>query len=330
MDLNSNYFLDLSAKIISGYNPTKEEYQIIAHTPEESVFYMLAGSNLIRETFHGKSIHLCTICNGKSGQCTEDCSFCSQSAISKSSTITYGLLPKRALQEGALKANGTLINRYSIVTSGKRLSRKEVQIIAESISELAQKNTDYCVSLGTLRKAELEILAEAGITRYHHNLETSKSHFPNICSTHSFEERLETIRQAREAGLSVCSGGIFGVGESDEQILELALTLKQIDIDSIPINFLTPIKGTPLESQSSLSPLKCLKIISLFRYVLPKKEIIICGGRVYNLQDLHPYVFYSGASGIMTGNYLTTEGQTLNKDLELLEVLSLRPRMKSV
>jgi biotin synthase len=141
---------------------------------------------------------------------------------------------------------------------------------------------------------------------------------------------VETLHEVKKAGLSVCSGGIFGIGESNDQILELALTLKKLDVDSIPINFLTPINGTPLESEKSLTPLRCLKIISLFRYVLPQKEIIVCGGRVYNLQELHPLVFHAGASGIMTGNYLTTKGQTLKKDLRLLKSLELKPRKKGI
>jgi len=326
MNCNPKYFLDLSEEIINGYKPDIEEYRTIALIPDESVFSLLAGSNLIREAFRGNSIHICTICNGKSGHCTEDCSFCSQSTVSKSSITTHALLPKQILQEGAIKAIDTPINRYSIVTSGKRLPIKEVQTIADALSELNQKTLDYCVSLGTLKNEEFDILIKAGITRYHHNLEASKSHFPTICSSHSFKERLETIQYAKKAGLSVCSGGIFGTGESDEQILELAISLKQLDVDSIPINFLTPIKGTPLESQNSLTPLRCLKIISLFRYVLPEREIIICGGRIQNLQDLHPFIFHAGASGIMTGNYLTTEGQTLKKDLKLLEILELQPR----
>lgn len=328
MNFNSKYFLDLSEKIIDGYKPTIDDYRTIALTPDPFVFSLLAGSNLIRETFHGNLIQLCTICNGKSGYCSEDCRFCAQSTVAKSSITTHALLPKHDLQEGAIKAADTPISRYSIVTSGKRLPRKEVHIVADAISELGQTTLKYCASLGTLEKAEFEVLVEAGITRYHHNLEAAKSHFSTICSSHSFEERLETIQQAKKAGLTVCSGGIFGTGESDEQVLELALTLKQLDVDSIPINFLTPIKGTPFASRNDLTPLKCLKIICLYRYIFPEKEIIVCGGRIQNLRDLHPFVFHAGASGIMTGNYLTTDGQTLEKDLMLLKTLELQPGKK--
>jgi biotin synthase len=238
-------------------------------------------------------------------------------------------LSKHELQQGIQEVIGRPVNRYSIVTSGKSLAKKEVQIVAEAISEFNPSPLGFCVWLGTLKEAEFAILFNAGVTRYHHNLETARSHYSTLCSTHSYEERVETIRLAKNAGMSVCSGGIFGVGESEEQILELALALKQLDVDSIPINFLTPIKGTPLESYHFLTPLRCLKIIALFRYVLPDKEIIVCGGRIQSLKGLHPLIFYAGASGIMTGNYLTTAGQTLESDSNLLESLALPPRKVS-
>jgi len=324
--MNSKQFVNLAEKIIDGYIPDIEEYRTIMSTPDNHVFHIVAGADLLRDTYLGRSIHLCTICNGKSGRCTEDCAFCSQSRISKVNSPIYPLLPKDELKQGALDAYNTPINRYSIVTSGKRLSRNEVRKVAEAISELDQNPLDYCVSLGTLGHVDFDILKDAGITRYHHNLETSRSHFKEVCSTHNYDERIETIHSAKRQGLSVCAGGIFGVGEKDEQVLELALTLKELDVDAIPINFLTPIKGTPLEKANNLTPLSCLKIIALFRYVLPKKEIIICGGRENNIRHLHPMVFYAGASGVMTGNYLTTKGRSLKDDLEMLEELKLRVR----
>ena len=326
MNMNSNKFVNLAEKIIDGHIPDVEEYRTIASVPDHHVFHIIVGADLLRDTYLGRSIHLCTICNGKSGRCTEDCAFCSQSTISKPNSPVYPLLPKDELKRGALDAENTPINRYSIVTSGKRLSRDEVMQVAEAISELDQNSLDYCVSLGTLDQLDFEILKDAGTSRYHHNLETSRSHFNEICSTHNYDERVETIRSAKKEGLSVCSGGIFGIRETDEQVLELALTLKELDVDAIPINFLIPIKGTPLERSNNLTPLRCLKIIALFRYVLPKKEIIICGGRENNLRHLHPMVFYAGASGIMTGNYLTTKGRSLEDDLEMLEELKLQVR----
>ncbi|MFN3535777.1 MAG: biotin synthase BioB, partial [Desulfatiglandales bacterium] len=171
---------------------------------------------------------------------------------------------------------------------------------------------------------DLELLKGAGLTRYHHNIETAPSFYREICTTHSFEERLNTIKDARSVGLEVCSGGIFGMGESDEQIVEMALVLRDLDVDAVPCNFLTPISGTRLGRLKGPEPTRCLKIISLFRYALPKKEVIICGGRVQNLKELHPLVFYAGANAIMTGNYLTTTGRNYAQDIELIGDLKLK------
>lgn len=326
MIINSKSFLSLAEKIIAGGTPDIKEYRAITSVPDKDVFYLLAGADVLRNASFGRRIHFCTICNGKSGICTEDCAFCSQSKVSKSEVPVYPLLQKENLQKGALYAVDTPINKYSIVTSGRGLSKSELANVASAISELDQKALDYCVSLGILDPDGFRVLKKAGVTRYHHNLETSKSHFRNICTTHTYEERVKTLRAAKKAGLSVCAGGIFGIGETYEQVLELALTLKELDVDAIPINFLTPIKGTPLEKANNLTPLRCLKIIALFRYVLPEKEIIICGGRENNLRHLHPMVFYAGASGIMTGNYLTAKGRSLQDDIEMLEELKLRIR----
>ena len=322
--ISSKKFPGLAEKIIEGHVPDLNEYEAVLSVPNENIFGMMDGADLIRNHFRGRSVHLCTICNGKSGRCTEDCAFCSQSRISKADSPIYPLLSKDELKEGAIHAYDTGVNRYSIVTSGRRLSGDEVGRVAATISDLDQTALNYCVSLGTLDEVDFELLKAAGVSRYHHNLETSRSHFDRICSTHSYDERMETILSAKRAGLSVCAGGIFGIGETDEQVIELALALKGLDVDAVPINFLTPIKGTPLEGADNLSPYRCLKIIALFRYVLPEKEVIVCGGRQNNLGDLHPMVFHAGASGIMTGNYLTTRGRSLRDDLEMLRELDFQ------
>ncbi|MBN2417779.1 MAG: biotin synthase BioB, partial [Deltaproteobacteria bacterium] len=171
-------------------------------------------------------------------------------------------------------------------------------------------------------------LREAGVSRYHHNLETSRSLFNEVCTTHTYDERINTIKRAQKQGMEICAGGILGVGETDEQILEMAVDLKELDVDAIPLNFLVPIKGTPYGDIQTLTPSKCLKIIAFFRYFLPKKQIIVCGGREKNLSELHPLIFYAGASGTMTGNYLTTEGRTLNDDLAMLKQLGLETAEK--
>jgi biotin synthase len=318
--------IELAERILAGETPPKDTLSRIASLPDERAFDLFAGASLIREHFFGTGIHLCTICNAKSGRCSEDCAFCSQSAFARTDAPVYPLLSKAALQEGARSAQRQPINRFAWVTSGKRLPRQEVEALAEALSDLNGKRVAYCASLGTLGADDLAILKSAGLTRYHHNLETSRSFYGRICTTHSYDERVATIRAAKSLGLSVCAGGIFGLGETDQQVLELAIEIRDLAVNAVPINFLTPIRGTRLESQKTLTPLRCLKIISLFRYVLPNKDLLICGGREQNLKELHPLVFQAGASGIMTGNYLTTTGRTLQKDLELLQSLGLSPR----
>ncbi len=321
-------FSDLADKILSGGHPTTGEYRRIALLPEDEVFALLPGAAKLRAARYQKGIHLCTICNAKSGGCSEDCAFCSQSRVSTAPITTYHLMSRDELQQAGRAAARTPIHRYSLVTSGKRISKREVRRVAEAISDMNSLPIRTCASLGILGIDDLKVLKEAGMTRYHHNLETARSHFPKICTTHSYESRVRTIRAAKEVGLSVCSGGIFGIGETDEQVLKLALALKELDVDAVPINFLIPIEGTPLGSAEKISPLRCLKIIALFRYVLPGQDIYVCGGRAANLKSLHPFIFHAGASGIMTGNYLTTKGRRLEEDLELLRQLSFYPRAK--
>jgi biotin synthase len=196
------------------------------------------------------------------------------------------------------------------------------------MAELDDSRIGKCASLGIIDSEDMLLLKSSGVNRYHHNLEACKSFFNRVCTTHGYNERVETIVAAKRSGLELCSGGIFGLGEGPEHILELAVALRKLDVDSVPVNFLTPIKGTPFESHHNLTPLKCLKIIAFFRYFLPDKEIIICGGRENNLGEIHPMIFHAGASGIMTGNYLTTDGRTLEKDLEMIDSLGFIVRKK--
>ncbi len=328
--MNKRDILTLAEEIIGGGTPDNKRYRELLATPDNEIFGMLCGADMVRDYYFGREIHLCTICNGKSGRCSEDCGFCSQSVFARTDAPVYPLMEKEGLIEGGLHASETVVNRYSIVTTGKRLPRKEVRAVADAMAELDSRKVGKCVSLGTLESEDFQILKEAGVSRYHHNLETSRTYFSKICSSHTYEERVNTIIAAKEAGLSVCSGGIFGVGEGDDHIFELALYLRKLDVDSVPINFFSPIKGTALESFHRLTPLGCLKIIAFFRFFLPDKEIIICGGREANLGELHPLIFYAGASGIMTGNYLTTEGRTLEKDLETIDHLGFTIREKEL
>jgi len=326
--MNRNKFLLLAEDIINNRPPGKEIYKEIMLTPDNEIMGILNGADLIRDHYLGREIHLCTICNGKSGRCSEDCRFCSQSAFYKTDAPIYPIMGKDELVNGGVHASGTPINRYSIVTTGKGLPHMEVKAVAEAMAMLDGSKIGRCASLGILEEEDLMTLKKAGVNRYHHNLESSKGYFKEVCTTHTYEQRVGTILSAKRLGMEVCAGGIFGIGETDDHILELALDLREMDVDSIPVNFLIPIKGTPFESIHNLTPMRCLKIIALFRYVLPNKEIIICGGREQNLGELHPMIFYAGASAIMTGNYLTREGRTLEKDLEMINSLGFKTREK--
>lgn len=318
-------YIHIAKNIIDGQRPENNVYHLLSLTEDKDVFKLMAGADLIRDTFFKREIHLCAICNGKSGMCSEDCRFCSQSKFHASDIEIYPLMPKAELQKGAYELMDTDVHRYSIVTTGKGLPDNEVCRVGDALGELSSKKLSYCVSLGILNDAQMDYLKACGIGRYHHNLETCRSHFDSVCTSHTYDDRVNTIKRAKRAGLSVCSGGIFGVGESMAQVLELAFELKALKVDAVPINFLTPIPGTSFEGKNDLTPLKCLKIISIMRYVLPDIDIIICGGRLSNLQMLHPLVFQAGANGIMTGNYLTTKGNQLQEDLHMIHQLGFEP-----
>lgn len=321
MPLNIEHYLSIARGIITDSPPDLKILQEICETPDEAVFNLLPGADLIRNFHKGKKIHLCTIGNAKSGKCSEDCGFCPQSAFHQTQIDNYGLLGKEELIRIPKSLSDAHVNRYSVVTSGRGLGSDEVGLVAQAFSSLEKTRLSHCASLGIIQDRDFEILKKAGITRYHHNLETAESFFEKTCTTHTFKDRVDTIKRAQKAGFEICSGGIFGIGETDSQVLELALELKRLDIDAVPLNFLSPIPGTRMENLSNPTPLRCLKIIALFRYVLPEKNIFICGGRQLNLKHLAPYMFHAGASGIMTGNYLTTQGASLDDDLEMITQL---------
>jgi biotin synthase len=325
---NNRYYLELAEGILDGKALDDSTYLKILSAPDDELLSIMGGADILRQYFFGRKIHLCTICNGKSGKCSEDCKFCSQSSFSNTTAPVYPVLPREELLRGGLYAQESPINRYSIVTTGRGLPRRDVEAVIDAMKGLDHKKIKKCVSLGILKDEDMQLIVKSGITRYHHNLETSRSLFNKVCTTHAYDERIATIKAAKRAGMEVCAGGIFGIGETDEQILELASDIKGLDVDSIPLNFLVPIPGTPYGGMNSLTPIKCLKIIAFFRYYLPDKEIIICGGREKNLKELHPLIFFAGASGMMTGNYLTTEGRTLEHDLALIRELGFSVREK--
>nr|WP_319392382.1 biotin synthase BioB [uncultured Desulfobacter sp.] len=326
MQYTIDLYIDIAKNIIEGQCPGNEIYRDLALTGDRDVFALMAGADLIREAFFDREIHLCAICNAKSGMCSENCKFCAQSKCHASDIEVYPLMPTTELQKGAYELMHTPVHRYSLVTTGKGLAENEVRQVADALGGLPPAGLSYCVSLGILNDADMDYLKSRGVGRYHHNLETCRSHFDAVCTSHTYDDRVNTIKRAKKAGLSVCSGGIFGVGESMTQVLELAFALKELQVDAVPINFLSPIPGTFFEGKNNLTPLTCLKIISIMRYVLPKTDIMVCGGRIHNLKMLHPLIFQAGANGIMTGNYLTTKGNQLQDDLEMIHQLGFQSR----
>ena len=273
----------------------------------------------IREECVGSKIELCSIINAKSGLCSEDCKFCAQSARHASGINTYPLKTKEEMLQAALRAKDIGAERFDIVTSGDSLSKEELNVITDAIWEITNKlGIRMCASLGKMSEEELILLKKAGLSRYHHNLETSPSYFNKIVTTHTFHDRVNTIRAAKKAGLEVCSGGIIGMGETLDDRIDLALMLKELDVDSVPINILVPIKGTPLGSLNPLSSTEAIRTIALFRIILQDKIIKIAAGRESILKDFQGLAFMAGANGMLIGGYLTIKGRSLDEDAGLV------------
>lgn len=267
----------------------------------------------------GDSFSLCTIMNVKSGRCTEDCAFCAQSSRYRTGSPVFALKSTDEILEAAAKARNAGAARFSLVTSGRGLSMSEVDELAVGIEKIRTGvKISVCASLGILDSEALETLKSAGLSRYHHNIETSEAFFPKIISTHSFKDRISTIHTAKDLGLEVCSGGIIGLGESAEDRVEMALSLASLEVDSVPINILVPIPGTPLASQAPLSVEEILRTIAVFRLIFPDKAIRIAGGRESALIDFQGLAFWAGADAMLIGGYLTVAGRALDVDLRLV------------
>ncbi len=284
------------------------------------IFSLFPLSNQIRRYYCGTKIALCAIVNAKSGRCPEDCAYCAQSISYDTGVKTFPLLEVDELQLRVQAASGCKVENFSIVTSGTAVEQIEEQDrIVAMLKEIAALDIAPCASLGFLDKDMASRYRDAGLQHYHHNLETSRSFFPEICTTHDYERAVATVKTAKNAGLYVCSGGIMGLGESWSQRVELAMTLRELEVDSIPLNFLVPVKGTPLENEVGLSPWRALLTIMMFRFVCPTVDIRICGGRQRTFADYQSLVFAAGANGIMVGDYLTTSGRRWRDDERLLD-----------
>ena len=306
----------------------EHEARLVLSDKKLQLSSLLAITDRLRRRHAGNRIRLCSIVNARGGGCPEDCAFCAQSARHRTGVERYPLLSAEKLAEAAREAGRSGAGEFSIVTSGLSFgTEQEVDSVERALKEIGGNSAGIqrCASLGRVEPQVLSRLKAAGLDCFHHNLEACRAFFPGICTTHSYDDRVEMVRRIKAIGLRVCSGGIFGMGESLNDRVALALELAALDVDSVPLNFLNPIPGTPLERSHDLTPLDCLWIIAMFRLVLPDKDIIVCGGREVNLRDLQSMLFQAGANGILIGSYLTTEGRSAREDLQMLADLGLEP-----
>ncbi|MGQ3478657.1 biotin synthase BioB [Paenibacillus sp. TY11] len=311
----------LAEKAIHGSNVTLEEGMAVLEADDEEILPIMQAAFRVRHHFYGKKVKLNMIINAKSGLCPEDCGYCSQSIVSTAPVSKYSMLDKESLLAGAREAIARRAGTYCIVASGKGPTDRELDQVIEAVQEITSTMPlKICACLGILKGDQARRLAEAGVHRYNHNLNTSKSNYPSITTTHTYDQRVETVKMAQSHGMSPCSGVIIGMGETNEEIVQMAYALRELDADSIPVNFLNPVPGTPLEGAKQISPIRALKVLALFRFICPSKEIRVAGGRELNLRSLQPLCLYA-ANSIFVGDYLTTEGQEVTFDHQMIEDL---------
>lgn len=324
---------ELGERVFDGGHITRDEALWLFNLESSAdTFDLLSWANRIREQFKGNKIHLCSIVNAKAGACSENCSFCAQSSFYQTGSPKYGFVDPEPVQEAADEANRNSVTAVGLVAAWKGLNEGPMlDEVCERVRELkASGKTRPDVSLGIIKSQRVaDRLKEAGVECYGHNLESSRRFFPKTCTTHTYDDRLDTIGYLKNAGIKICSGGIIGMGETREDRCDLAFSLKKIGANVVPVNILNPIKGTPFESNPPLPVLEILKTIACFRFILPRQEIMIAGGRTVNLRDAQSMIFMAGASALMVGNYLTTLNQPVEKDLQMLKDLGLDPSWDS-
>jgi biotin synthase len=317
----------ITRQILNGGEASAEDGRWLIRLEDDYLSWLMAGADRIRRRFRGEAVEICAISNVRSGNCSENCSFCAQSGHYRTSAPKYDYISSEQLTAQAQRARAWGASDFGVVSKGWGVrSAKERGQLAEYFATMQEaSDIGRCASLGVLDELSARELKAMGLENYHHNLETAESYFSQVCTTHSYQENIDTIRHAVNAGLRVCSGGILGMGESLDQRIELALTLRGLGVESVPLNFLSPQEGTPFGQREPLSPLEILKNIAVFRYMLPRAEIRVAGGRQF-LRDLQSMIFMAGASGIMIGDYLTTKGRRVEDDLQMLRDLRLAPR----
>lgn len=312
---------DLAQRVLEGRPITRDEALAVLRAPDEELLALLDAAYTVRRRFWGKQVQLYYLVNAKSGLCPEDCGYCSQSKTSTAPIDRYPLMSREELLDGARRAAASGACTYCIVASGRGPTEREVEHVAETVREIKQEyGLRICACLGILKPGQAERLREAGVDRFNHNLNTSESHHGSICSTHGYEDRVRTLTEVKEAGISMCSGGIIGMGERHEDVVDLAFALRELGVESIPVNFFHPIPGTPLAHLWTLNPRYCLKVLAMFRFVNPSREIRIAGGRELHLGSLQALGLYA-ANSLFVSDYLTTPGQGVEADHKMIRDL---------
>ncbi len=313
-----------SERVLAGEALDAPDAEKLLHARGADAIDLFAAANRVRERFHGNRVRLCSILNAKSGRCGEDCAFCAQSAHHASGVEEYPLMDASEILEASRAAANTGAGAFSIVTSGRALDAGEFDAVVSAIEAIASDGRlEPDVSIGIIDGGQARRLVDAGCVRFHHNLEAARGFYPSVCTTRTWEDNVRAIRTAADAGLEICSGGIFGMGESAAQRVEMLIELRDLGVGSIPLNFLSPIEGTPLGGRGRMSPVEALVVVAVARLTSPRAHIRLCGGREDTLGGLQSWMFAAGANGIMTGSYLTTSGRAPSEDVQLLRDLEL-------
>lgn len=322
----------LADQVLAGQALTADEAESVLACPDDELLALMDAAFRVRREHFGKKVQLYFLMNAKSGLCPEDCGYCSQSKVSEAEIPKYNILSRDKLLDGARVAAEREAKTYCIVISARGPSEREMKAVETIVPEIKEKyGMDICACLGLLSQEQADRLKACGVDRVNHNLNTSGEHYEQICSTHTYKDRVDTLRAVRDAGMEMCSGGIIGMGEQPRDVVSMAIELRDLGVHSIPVNFLNPIEGTPLEGQGStgevqLNPRFCLKVLAMFRLVNPDREIRIAGGREMHMRSLQPLGLYA-ANSLFVGDYLTTEGQPPAEDYEMLKDLGFEIAM---
>ncbi|MEK4356892.1 biotin synthase BioB [Paenibacillus sp. FSL M7-1455] len=328
--ISVNPWRELAKKALNGERISMEEALAVLRSDDDELLPILQAAFEVRKHYYGKKVKLNMIINAKSGLCPENCGYCSQSIVSTAPIEKYTLLDKETLLAGAREAMSRKAGTYCIVASGRGPTDRELDQVVDAVKEIRETMPlKICACLGLLKEGQAERLAEAGVHRYNHNLNTSRTNYPSITTTHTYDQRVETVEKVKSHGMSPCSGVIIGMGETDGEIAEMAYALRELDADSIPVNFLNAIPGTPLENAGRTAPVKALKVLALFRFICPSKEIRVAGGREVNLRSLQPLALYA-ANSLFVGDYLTTAGQEVTADHQIIEDLGFEIELNAL